>query len=1102
MWYSRKVSVPEFDSKKEHAFIRFNGAGYRLDVWMNGKWVGDHVGPYVKVDFDVTEFVKTGAENQLVVRVANTRYEQHWAYRGYAGLYAPVQLQIRPIEMAQSLRLAPKVEEQNLVFDFKPNGFSQAGEGMLTCEVSSWPEGKQKFNSETKVALHDGERFSGKIAMPNAQFWSPDHPALYVFALKWNGKEIAKERFGFREISIREGEKGQDIYLNGKRLYLKMLEFNDTVGGYLQGIEGKEEFCANEKGYARKLLMAMKYANLNCFRPHSEYAIIDQTFYNLCDEVGILIYLDWPHYDDLSNQGAKKMRDFQTLELTLPLFRETIEQYQNHPALGLVSFGNELYNFLLPKGNSYLPVIQKYYDALKEADLQKRPSTASAGGSILTETTPLDVVDTHHYIGVYAGCSIGADEYLKDTTKTILGRYQKNLALISSETGYVTDIRQHQNNFNVWAPLLKNPDFDRKAFAEKCRDIDNGQVAFALINGNAGGVRCYLTDFPEWRRRAGIRWVKRYFDIYRRNHQLTDGVSCNTNQDTIATYRLTDRAAGMEPERWKGITSPQLMLGDPFWDYRESFQDLLPIVTVETPHPISGQSFKGTLTVVNDTEDDVQGELTIQLRDRDDKIVFKQPPRPVQIKQGGESISALDIPLPENLKSGWHKLELYIHQGEKVLSSNHYDLSILSASDRITEFPSHKKIAIYDVSPQMQTTAILKKLGIEATPLKKLSTLSEFDVLILGVNSLDYDMRQEGDKIREWMTNGGRLLCLEQSKPGDLPWSHGTMIQRRGNVDFIEMLRPTHPVFKGFDSDMVWDNAPGGISSGNVSINESTLACGNVDKSSGESAFVESLVSDIRIGKGECLISMIDSKNFGIDGTVTRFLENTFKYILGDEISSYAATLNQGSAPMKIVAVKEENATFIDISKVVNRSFSDDAAGDGKGGWTDYGGEDMRDIPTGKTNLEGFIPFQIIDPAQNQDRSCLVLRGPTRESFPEKSDNIPVGKCFGSLYFLHTAMWVHKGDVSVVRYVIHYEDGTEAVYEPKNGIDISDWYEPQPLPAAQVAFIKNSRGVFSSAWKNPFPRKVIQSIRAESTGNAITVLIAITGESPDVNIVD
>ena len=53
----------------------------------------------------------------------------------------------------------------------------------------------------------------------------------------------------------------------------------------------------------------------------------------------------------------------------------------------------------------------------------------------------------------------------------------------------------------------------------------------------------------------------------------------------------------------------------------------------------------------------------------------------------------------------------------------------------------------------------------------------------------------------------------------------------------------------------------------------------------------------------------------------------------------------------------------------MNRSFSDDKAGDRQGGWTDFGASaDFRSIPTGVTRLQGGVPFRILDPAKNNGR--------------------------------------------------------------------------------------------------------------------------------------
>ena len=42
-----------------------------------------------------------------------------------------------------------------------------------------------------------------------------------------------------------------------------------------------------------------------------------------------------------------------------------------------------------------------------------------------------------------------------------------------------------------------------------------------------------------------------------------------------------------------------------------------------------------------------------------------------------------------------------------------------------------------------------------------------------------------------------------------------------------------------------------------------------------------------------------------------------------------------------------ETAMYVDLSKVANMGFLDETADDGKGGWTDQGGNDFRNMPVG-----------------------------------------------------------------------------------------------------------------------------------------------------------
>ena len=51
----------------------------------------------------------------------------------------------------------------------------------------------------------------------------------------------------------------------------------------------------------------------------------------------------------------------------------------------------------------------------------------------------------------------------------------------------------------------------------------------------------------------------------------------------------------------------------------------------------------------------------------------------------------------------------------------------------------------------------------------------------------------------------------------------------------------------------------------------------------------------------------------------------------------------------------------VDLKPIVNMDWRDEIWGDGKGGWTDQGDNDLRQIQVGRRLLLG-IPFELIDP--------------------------------------------------------------------------------------------------------------------------------------------
>lgn len=204
--------------------------------------------------------------------------------------------------------------------------------------------------------------------------------------------------------------------------------------------------------------------------------------------------------------------------------------------------------------------------------------------------------------------------------------------------------------------------------------------------------------------------------------------------------------------------------------------------------------------------------------------------------------------------------------------------------------------------------------------------------------------------------------------------------------------------------------------------------------------------------------------------------------------------------------IKASTWFTVDLNPYSNMGFQDEVAGDGKGGWSDEGRyNDMRGMLTGKQ--EYFkIPFNVIDPKNNNGRSCLVLNSPSRGPlFPDKITGIKIAKKCRYLYFLQAAS--NGGDgLPVGYYQINYRDGTSTVVKIRVGENVVDWWadpkhslvkNAEPIKVITGYDLNVNRYMYAFEWENPYPEKEISTLDFISEKNIpIPILIAITGIAP------
>ncbi|MBI4977826.1 MAG: hypothetical protein HZC28_10100 [Spirochaetes bacterium] len=239
--------------------------------------------------------------------------------------------------------------------------------------------------------------------------------------------------------------------------------------------------------------------------------------------------------------------------------------------------------------------------------------------------------------------------------------------------------------------------------------------------------------------------------------------------------------------------------------------------------------------------------------------------------------------------------------------------------------------------------------------------------------------------------------------------------------------------------------------------------------------------------EGNVKIMLQDNRKWGPSFDLRIYFDNS-----AGEIKDAAIKLNMGYEPFE--------SKPIDISAQANMGFRDETAGDTKGGWTDQGSEnDLAALQTGSQIFCG-LTFNIIDPAKNGGKSCLVFAGPDRGYFLKEAVIPGGGAQFNYLFLLHAIAWPPSGKEIIGRIAVAYEDGTTAEQAVTKGVDVANWWAPDDLTNGTVSWASTNKSSFVGLFVSKFKveNKPIKSISLVPTGKAVWMVAAMTGSPENV----
>jgi len=382
-WYRRTFQVKgEVDNRPQTAILRINKAQFGVEVWINGKLVGEHLGCFSAAIVEVTKELKWKGDNQIVVRIgAHPGAVPAWVptgtdqekYKWTPGIYDSVALDFSDNPVIETVQVAPRLAASEIVLQtVVHNASSKPVTFALKHSVHAWKDsGVVAASAQPEVQLAPGARktFQETIRLPNAKLWTPETPNLYVIETSTGGDSLAT-RFGMRE--LRFDTATRRAYLNGKLYFLR--GSNIALHRFFEDPE-----CKNrpwDEAWVRRLLIDIpKRMNWNSFR--FTLGPAPQMWLDIADEAGLILQSEFPIWQGHWNEWKQ--------EQLVADFSEWMRDQWNHPSVAIWDASNETHAEFLR--DNVLP-------AIRGLDLSDR---AWDNGYTLP-MAPDDPVEDHPYL--------------------------------------------------------------------------------------------------------------------------------------------------------------------------------------------------------------------------------------------------------------------------------------------------------------------------------------------------------------------------------------------------------------------------------------------------------------------------------------------------------------------------------------------------------------------------------------------------------------------------------------------------------------------------------------------------------------------------------
>ena len=385
-FYAKEISKKDFN-ENDLIFLEINGANSSAEVFVDGEKVAIHHGGYSTFRVNITDKIK---ENSLIAISTDNSpndfvYPQMADFTFYGGLYRDVNIiTVAKIHFeleyygTPGMKITPTVTGENAKVDVKAYVT-----GKDKCDVKFTIKDGENVVAEKVVSSANAEE---TFVIENVHLWDGlKDPYLYTMEaeLILDGEVIdnISSRFGCRTFKV-DPEKG--FILNGREYPLRGVSRHQdrpVIGNALTEKEHKED------------IELIKELGVNTIRlAHYQHS---QTFYDLCDENGFVLWAEIPYISKHMATGHDN---------TISQMKELIVQNYNHPAIFFWGLSNEI-TMGGAKDETLIKNHVDLNDLVHSLDKTRLTTIAAVTMCGIDEKyihIP-DVVSYNHYFGWYGG---------------------------------------------------------------------------------------------------------------------------------------------------------------------------------------------------------------------------------------------------------------------------------------------------------------------------------------------------------------------------------------------------------------------------------------------------------------------------------------------------------------------------------------------------------------------------------------------------------------------------------------------------------------------------------------------------------------------------